>query len=57
MTEKLFKKREPGCICHWEEGDSPCPVHGEDEPLPQDFNVRALLASVTESMSVSVKGE
>ena len=24
-------KREPGCACHWEEGDSPCPVHGEDE--------------------------
>lgn len=23
--------REPGCRCHWEEGDSPCPVHGENE--------------------------
>ncbi len=23
--------REPGCKCHWEAGDSPCPVHGEDE--------------------------
>ncbi len=21
------KKREPGCHCHQEEGDSPCPVH------------------------------
>lgn len=26
-------------------------------PLPQDFNVRALLASVTESMTVTVKGD
>lgn len=24
-------KREPGCKCHWEAGDSPCTVHGEDE--------------------------
>ena len=24
-------QREPRCLCHWEEGDSPCPVHGEDE--------------------------
>lgn len=23
--------REPGCKCHWEVGDSPCPVHGENE--------------------------
>lgn len=23
--------RKPGCLCTWEEGDSPCPVHGEDE--------------------------
>ncbi len=23
-------QREPGCVC--EDGDSPCPVHGEDEP-------------------------
>lgn len=22
--------RESGCLCHWEVGDSPCPVHGED---------------------------
>lgn len=28
------KPREPGCLCHWEEGDSPCPVHGEEEPTP-----------------------
>lgn len=25
-------EREPGCLCQWEPGDSPCPVHGEDEP-------------------------
>lgn len=24
------KPREPGCECHWEEGDSPCPVHGDE---------------------------
>lgn len=24
--------RAPGCLCDWEIGDSPCPVHGEDEP-------------------------
>lgn len=23
--------RPAGCTCHWEQGDSPCPVHGEDE--------------------------
>lgn len=23
--------RTPGCQCHWEEGDSPCRVHGEEE--------------------------
>ena len=23
--------RPSGCICTWEEGDSPCPVHGLDE--------------------------
>ncbi len=23
-------KRPPGCKCHLEEGDSPCPVHGEE---------------------------
>jgi hypothetical protein len=23
--------RKPGCLCQWEEGDSPCPVHGESE--------------------------
>ena len=28
------KPREPGCKCHLEEGDSPCPVHGEDEAEP-----------------------
>jgi len=21
----------PGCKCQWEIGDSPCPVHGEEE--------------------------
>ncbi len=26
-----ISKRAPGCRCHWEEGDSTCPVHGEEE--------------------------
>lgn len=26
--------RQAGYECHWEEGDSPCPVHGEDEEQP-----------------------
>jgi len=25
------KRREPGCMCHLEEGDSPCPVHDRVE--------------------------
>ena len=25
--------RPAGCLCHWEQGDSPCPVHGEDEGM------------------------
>jgi hypothetical protein len=31
------KPRNPGCACHQEEGDLPCPVHGEEEepaPIP-----------------------
>lgn len=24
------KRREPGCRCDREEGDSPCPVHGDE---------------------------
>ncbi len=23
--------RPAGCLCHWEMGDSPCPVHGNDD--------------------------
>ena len=26
-----MEARQPGCQCHLEIGDSPCPVHGEDE--------------------------
>lgn len=25
-------RRASGCQCQWEAGDSPCRVHGEDEP-------------------------
>lgn len=34
-VDEMFKAREPGCECQWEEGDSPCVVHGlyeADEP-------------------------
>jgi hypothetical protein len=34
MTEWKQQKqssRTPGCLCHLEEGDSPCPIHGEEE--------------------------
>lgn len=31
IEEDARHEREPGCLCHWEEGDSPCPVHDEDE--------------------------
>jgi hypothetical protein len=24
-----FVRRTAGCLCQWEEGDSPCPVHGD----------------------------
>jgi integrase len=33
--------REPGCRCHWEAGDSPCPVHGEAEAGEQPIAVPA----------------
>ena len=23
--------RKPGCLCQWEEGDSPCPIHGDHD--------------------------
>lgn len=25
------QRRTEGCLCHWEEGDSPCPEHGDEE--------------------------
>ncbi len=28
------QRREPGCQCQWEVGDSPCRVHGEEEEEP-----------------------
>jgi hypothetical protein len=31
LTDDEWKARKPGCLCQWEEGDSPCPVHGESE--------------------------
>lgn len=29
-TPSEYEAREPGCLCHWEAGDSRCPVHGEE---------------------------
>lgn len=26
--------RPAGCLCQWEQGDSPCPVHGDEELGP-----------------------
>jgi predicted RNase H-like nuclease (RuvC/YqgF family) len=34
-------KRPPGCLCQWEQGDSPCLVH------PSEDDLRAELARVT----------
>jgi len=31
QTEADNGGRPAGCLCQWEQGDSPCPVHGEDE--------------------------
>jgi hypothetical protein len=30
-AEDEMVKRPPGCLCHLEWGDSPCPVHGDDD--------------------------
>lgn len=27
-----YVPRKPGCLCQWEEGDSPCPVHRFSAP-------------------------
>lgn len=35
--------REQGCECHWEAGDSPCPVHGYDcEPTLAAAHLRGI---------------
>jgi len=33
-----FVRRRAGCLCQWEEGDSPCPVHGDGSGLERDLN-------------------
>lgn len=30
-TDEDTERRPAGCACQWEAGDSPCPVHGEDD--------------------------
>ena len=30
-VEPDTEPRAPGCACLWEAGDSPCPVHGDDD--------------------------
>lgn len=49
------KKREPGCECHQEEGDSPCPVHGleEDADVAHRAEIERLKARVAELESKS----
>lgn len=45
------KPREPGCKCHQEEGDSPCPVHGEEDDrvsFPLSLAQRILAALVNQ---------
>jgi hypothetical protein len=41
--------RAPGCQCQWEEGDSPCVVHGENEDEPKN---NSTLESETEDRNV-----
>lgn len=52
MSYDTWKTTEPddsiprptGCRCHWEIGDSPCPVHGDSEPDdPSDSSIERLL--------------
>jgi hypothetical protein len=31
QTEADKVGRPAGCLCQWEQGDSPCPVHGQEE--------------------------
>lgn len=31
LPEPELVARVAGCRCQWEQGDSPCPVHGENE--------------------------
>ncbi len=35
-------KRLPGCKCHWEEGDSPCPVHGDEGATTSTGHAKAI---------------
>ncbi len=32
---KECEAREVQCLCQWEAGDSPCPLHGEEEVDPR----------------------
>ena len=38
-------QRAPGCVCHWEEGDSPCPVHGDEGDDGRSVRQSMLLAT------------
>lgn len=36
-----LKRLDPVCLCMWEAGDSPCPLHGWDEGDPYTHEARA----------------
>lgn len=40
----------PICKCHWEAGDSPCPLHGEEEGEKSFLEKMKEVASVVEGM-------
>lgn len=51
MSYDAWKTTEPddciprpaGCECHWEIGDSPCPVHPSEDDEPTDGSIERLL--------------
>lgn len=57
--------RLPGCQCQWEAGDSPCPVHGEEENTcavwvvhsPAGWPVDVRLSREEAEFAVSHEGE
>jgi len=42
------KPREPGCVCHLEEGDSPCDVHPSEDDRPTEAQRKAMRETVAQ---------